>query len=67
MAKKSPEIKFSFKINQKENEMISGENNKALIEETLQSLILGSEDTPQILSKLINLLMLAKREATLRA
>ena len=47
--------------------MISGENNKALIEETLQSLILGSEDTPQILSKLINLLMLAKREATLRA
>ena len=67
LAKKSPEIKFSFKINQKENEMISGENNKALIEETLQSLILGSEDTPQILSKLINLLMLAKREATLRA
>ena len=47
--------------------MISGENNKALIEETLQSLILGLKDTPQILSKLINLLMLAKREATLRA
>lgn len=47
--------------------MISGENNKALIEETLQSLILGSKDTPQVLSKLINLLMLAEREATLKA
>lgn len=47
--------------------MISGEKNKALIEETLQNLILGSEELPATIAKLLNLLMLAEREATLGA
>jgi putative transposase len=47
--------------------MISEATNRSLIEEILEKLILGSEQTPRILEKLINQLMLAEREEVLRA
>ncbi len=47
--------------------MIAEARNKHLIEELIEQLSIGSEDTPRIIERLFNELMLAEREAVLGA
>jgi len=66
--KKASEIKLlKFFKNQKGKIMISEATNKSLIEEILEKIVLGSDQAPRILEKLLNQLMLAERESVLKA